>query len=92
MLHYVTEDQDLLLRVMWIQILQETLIKGNLFWLYVYTCRRSCKLGFETADCCGFIYNRNRIHGSYISLQESYLDIKIIRGARAQTRENSCVL
>ena len=54
----------------------------------VYTCGSSCKLGFKTADRCGFIYNRSRIHGCYISLQESYLDTNVIRGAWAQTREN----
>ena len=93
MLPYVIEDQNLLSGATWIQVLQKTLIKGNpLLEPCAYTCRKSCKLGFETANRCAFIYNRSRIHDGYTSLQGTYLDTKVIRGARAQTRENLCVL
>ena len=59
---------------------------------YVFTCGSSCKLGFKTADYCGSIYNRNRVHVSYTNLQGSYLDTKVIEGVRAQTTENSYIL
>lgn len=44
MLHYITEDHSLLSEVIWIQILQETLIKENLLLLCIYTCRRIYKV------------------------------------------------
>ena len=44
-------------------------------------------MGFKTTNLYGFIY-RSIIHGSYTSLQGSYLDTNVIRGAQAQIREN----
>ena len=35
---------------------------------------------------CGFIYNRSIIHYSYTSLQISYLDVKIIKGAQTKNK------
>ena len=50
-------------------------IKNKIYYkLFVHTYKKSYEFYFKTPNYCDSIYNRSKVHDSYASLQESYLD------------------
>ena len=59
---------------------------------YVFTLARAAVSWVSKLQTVVALSNGIKVHGSYTSLQGTYLDTKVVGGARARIRENICIL